>query len=234
MKNRKYLTLFFVFFLFIAFSTVGYADGLYTNDASVSAGDTFTVSYAVTNRVENVGAITLYIDYDETVMQATAISIKTPETRDGNNASVSGAAPSKDDSGSIVASWTEPYCAMVLDPEQELLTITFQLLAETEGSKITSDIIVKGINTEGSIGNDDMSALTGVSDPMLVISSKNGAKPSAVPDKTEQEEASASNVSEEESGTERNNQPAILAGCGVAVVAALGTAVIVKKKKTKE
>lgn len=187
MKRKQYVGLLLVFFLFAVLSPAGYAAGLYTDDTSLSVGDTFTVHYAVAERVENVGAITLYIHYDNSVLKASAVSAEVAKLASGDN--ISCITPKEDSSGTITASWSETGCSMVLDPEQELLSITFELLSETEGSQITSDIIIKGMNSANSIGNDDLGAMTGKTKSALTIKTVTTEMPTATTPDEEEEEA---------------------------------------------
>lgn len=195
MKRKQYVGLLLVFFLFAVLSPAGYAAGLYTDDTSLSVGDTFTVHYAVAERVENVGAITLYIHYDNSVLKASAVSAEVAKLASGNN--ISCITPKEDSSGTITASWSETYCEMVLDPEQELLSITFEVISETEGSQITSDIIVKGMNSANSIGNDDLSALTGETSSALTIKTAKTELPTAAAPDKETEGTSAQTESDD-------------------------------------
>lgn len=198
--KKKIIALLVMSLLFAAFPAIGFADGLQTDMVKGNVGDSFTVSYVIPNRVENVGAITLYLNYDSSVLSASAISPKSP-VMEGEDGDISKLAPRKDSSGSVVASWVEPYCSMVLEPGFELLTVKFTFIGETEGTKITSDMILKGLATPDSYGNDDLTALAGVSNIPIEVATKNADTPgeeqpqvsaSPVPTEKEQPQVSAS------------------------------------------
>lgn len=233
--KKQYVSLLLTFFLFIVLSPVGHAAGLYTDDASLSVGNTFTVHYAVAERVENVGAVTLYISYDNSVLRATTVSAEVAKLASGNN--ISCITPKDDSSGTITASWTETECSMVLDPEQELVSITFEVLSETEGSQITSDIIIKGMSSANSIGNDDLSALAGETKSALTIKTVTTEMPTATtpdeeeeeaPNQTESDDASQDKDDEENSGDKKLLIPIVVFAAAVVLEILL---VIGKRKR---
>lgn len=244
--KKRILGIFLIVFLFAIISPAGYAAGLSTDASSISVGDEVTVHYAVANRVENVGAITLYINYDNTVLRASSISAETAKLS-GGKGQISCVTPREDSSGSIVASWTEPSCSMVLDSEQRLLSITFEVLAETEESPIDSAVIVKGNSSANGIGNDDLSELTGEVNSSLAISTKSTTKADSVSEPTEDENASndTSATSHDEGKDVSNNDNSInstfdasavcmTVGIVLAVLAAiLVIAVLLKRRKKK-
>lgn len=156
MKTKKFAAFFLAILIFALLSNTACAEGLNSENKKVCVGDTFTVRYSVPEQAENVGAITLYISYDNSVLQALDMTTAAkPLSKTGR--AVSAAASYNDDSGIIVASWTEPDCSIELKPETELLSVTFQALAAEEETLITGDISIKGMKTADSIGNDDLS-----------------------------------------------------------------------------
>ena len=165
------VTLLLISVLFMVLPGAAYANGLQADAVTGKVGDSITVSYVIPNRVDNVGAITLYLNYDSSVLKASDISPKKPPITHGDS-DISRMAPREDSTGSIVASWVEVYCSMVLEPGFELLTVTFTFIADTEGTEISSAIILKGMASAGSNGNDDLTALAGVSNPVIKLSTK--------------------------------------------------------------
>lgn len=233
--KKRILGIFLIVFLFAIISPAGYAAGLSTDASSISVGDEVTVHYAVANRVENVGAITLSISYDNSVLRATTVSAEADKLVSSNN--ISCITPKDDSSGTITASWTETECSMVLDPEQELVSITFEVLSETEGSQITSDIIIKGMNSANSIGNDDLSALTGETKSALTIKTVKTEMPTATtpdeeeeeaPNQTESDDASQDKDDAENSGDKKLLIPIVVFATAVALAILL---VIGKRKR---
>ena len=115
----------------LALSPAGYAAGLYAEEAALQVGDTVTVHYAADSPVERVGAITLYLSYDASVLQTESIQTQTD---------------------SLLA------CAMTLKEGTELMSVTFRVTGPIQESQISSRIILKGMAADDSFGNDDLGA----------------------------------------------------------------------------
>lgn len=239
MKKKQLWLAVLAVFLFVIFSPAAYAAGLSSDTSDIRKGETFTANYSVANRVENVGAITLYIDYDSSVLRATSVIAETTVLSDGQ---ISCVAPTDDDTGIIVVSWTEPYCSMVLEPEENLLSITFEVLADAGESRISSKIIVKGNNSSDGIGNDDLSGLTGAANYSLVLKGSAPENTVGTPKPSEENNSPAAKAEEKSESSDdviNNTRPApstwLIAGiAAAALIAVFAAAVLIKRKKPKQ
>ncbi len=141
----------------LALSPAGYAAGLYAEEAALQVGDTVTVHYAADSPVERVGAITLYLSYDASVLQTESIQTQTDSLLAGDG-DISCMAADDAESGTITGSWTETDCAMTLKEGTELMSVTFRVTGPIQESQISSRIILKGMAADDSFGNDDLGA----------------------------------------------------------------------------
>lgn len=195
MKRKRFIGLLCVLAWMLALSPAGYAAGLSTENTALQVGDTVTIHYSAERRVEKVGAITLFLYYDNSVLQTESIQTQTEPLLNGTG-EISCMAADNAETGTITGSWTETDCSMTLDEGTEILTVTFRVVQPTQESRITSRMILKGMSSDDSIGNDDLSDLAGTDNSVLVFSAA-GAETEAGTQNGENDETS---VTPEENG----------------------------------
>lgn len=168
MKRKRFTYLAWVLVWIIALSPKGSAVGLQAEITALQVGDMVTVHYSADHRIEGVGAITVYLNYDPEVLRTESIQTQTESLLAGEGV-VSCLTGDDAESGTITGSWTETDCAMVLEEGTELMSVTFRVTEPIQESRITVRSAAKGKGTDGSIGNDDLGSLTGEEGSVLVI-----------------------------------------------------------------